>query len=66
MGKAGRNESKRIAANSLNGAAVAILAACCIGPAVTRNADVAICVLPVLASTVTHLLALRLASDVEA
>ncbi len=65
MGKAGRNEMKRVGANFLNGAAVAMLAAGCIGPVVGQKSEIWISVLAVLVSATLHALALRLVGNVE-
>ena len=51
MGKAGRNETKRMTANFLNGSAVAILAAGAIGPVMANRPDFCTFALSVLAST---------------
>jgi cytochrome c biogenesis protein CcdA len=65
MGKAGRNEMKRVAANFLNGAAVAMLAAGCIGPVVAEVMDLGLSACAVLASAVMHAMALSIVGDVE-
>lgn len=65
MGKAGRNAARRTAANFLNGIAVATLAAGCIGPALTQDADLWISALAVLASALLHAMALHLVSNLE-
>jgi hypothetical protein len=65
MSKAGRNEMKRVAANFLNGAAVAMLAAGWIGPFIAQDAKVWMSALAVLISATMHTLALCLVRNVE-
>jgi hypothetical protein len=65
MGKAGRNETKRVAANFLNGGAVAVLVTLCIGPIVANQWDLRIFALGGLASAILHAMALRTVRDVE-
>ena len=65
MGKAGRNEMKRAAANFFNGAAVAVLTAGFIGPIVAEEVDLRLSALAVLASAIMHAMALNIVGDVE-
>lgn len=65
MSKAGRNEMKRVAANFFNGAAVAVLAAGCIGPVVAEVMDLRLSALAVLVSAIMHAMALNVVGDVE-
>ena len=65
MGKSGRNETKRVAANFFNGVAVAMLAAACIGPIVANHTDLRVFALGVLASAILHAMALRVVGDIE-
>lgn len=65
MGKAGRNEVRRVAANFLNGAAVAMLSAGGIAPVVVDQMDFRIFILAVVASAIIHVTALRVVREVE-
>jgi hypothetical protein len=65
MGKAGRNETKRIAASFLNGTAVALLMAGYIGPLLAGDHRLLISVLAIVASSATHLMEARLAGYLE-
>lgn len=65
MGKSGRNEMKRVAANFLNGAAVALLMAGYLGPLMAGDNRIWIAVLAIFSSMATHSMAVRLVSDLE-
>ena len=65
MGKAGRNETKRVAANFLNSAAVALLITGYIGPLLMGGQRVWVAALAITGSAAIHWLALRLAGDLE-
>ena len=65
MGKAGRNESKRVAANFLNGFAVALLMAGCIGPLLAGSGRMWLAALAVMASAAIHWTAVKIAGDLE-
>jgi hypothetical protein len=65
MGKAGRNEMKRVAANFLNGAAVALLTGGCIGPLVAQSTPSWILAVAVLISAALHATALRVVGNIE-
>jgi hypothetical protein len=65
MGKAGRNETKRMAANFLNGAAVALLAAGYIGPLLTEDHQILVAVTALLGSWASHFMAVQLAGYLE-
>ena len=65
MGKAGRNEMRRMAANFFNAAAVALLAAGFIGPLVSLGRGGWVVAVPVLVSAALHAAALCLVRNVE-
>lgn len=65
MGKAGRNESKRVAANFLNGIAVALLMAGCIGPLLACDGRIWLVALAIIGSAAIHWTAVKLAGDLE-
>lgn len=65
MGKAGRNESKRVAANFLNSIAVALLVTGCISPLVVGDERVWHAALAIIASAAIHRAAVKLAGDLE-
>ena len=54
MGKAGRNETKRVAANFLNGIAVALIVAGSIGPLLAGEERVWLPVSALIASAAMH------------
>ena len=65
MGKAGRNEAKRVAANFLSGIAVALIVAGCIGPLLAGEERVWLPVSALIASAAMHWMAQMFASDLE-
>ena len=66
MGKAGRNEMKRVTANFLNGAAVALLTAGFFGPFLSQDTRRWLLAVAVLVSAAAlHLVALCLVRNVE-
>jgi hypothetical protein len=65
MGKAGRNEAKRVAANFLNGAAVAVVATGYIGPLMAGASNAWAAVAVILVSAGLHLLAARVVTGIE-
>lgn len=65
MGKAGRNEMKRVGANFLNGTAVAVVTAGCVLPILQYAAAPWAAVVAMIAGATLHKLALLLVVDME-
>lgn len=65
MGKAGRNETKRVAANFLNGVAIALLMAGCISPLLAGDERLWLAALAIIVSAAIHTAAVMLAGDLE-
>lgn len=65
MGKAGRNESRRTAANFLNGIAVALLMVGYVGPLVAGDSRIWVAHLAIVASATAHFAAVRIAAGIE-
>ena len=65
MGKAGRNEVKRVAANFFNGAAVALLTAGFIGPLMSQGTRSWVLPAAVVFGAALHAMALCLVRNIE-
>lgn len=65
MGKAGRNETKKVAANFLNGAAIATLSIGYLGPMVGHEIEFWQSALAVAISAIAHAMALRAVCNIE-
>lgn len=65
MGKAGRNEMKKIAAGFLNGVAIAILATGCLAPAFGQTQWALSALIAAGLSLAVHILALAMVHGVE-
>lgn len=57
MGKAGRNERRKVAAQYLNGIALAVIASGFLGPLMTGNGDLRIAATAIVVSFGLHMLA---------
>ena len=65
MGKTGRNERRKVAAQYLNGIALAVIASGVLGPLVTGNGGLGTITAAVAVSLAMHALARRVVAGVE-